>query len=119
MANPVDEKLLSALSAVVMPLVHADGGELYLVSGSAEEVHVHLAGTCAGCPGANFTQRHLIEPAVASVFAKASLKVTTGFRIPPGANRVGGADALGDDDETNVLPKRAGKNGAGSADERP
>lgn len=81
-------RVTKALTEFVAALVAADGGELYLVAASNDDVHVHLSGTCAGCPGASMTTERLIGPVVQGVLPKASLKVTTGFRIPPGARRV-------------------------------
>jgi Fe-S cluster biogenesis protein NfuA len=81
-------RLRQVLRDRVLPLVAADHGELYLVSASAEEVSLHLAGSCAGCPGATLTERHLLEPAVRDALPKARLVVTTGYRIPKDAERI-------------------------------
>ena len=51
----VREKILKSCRELVAPLVVADGGELYVVSVTPDDVHVHLAGACAGCPGAMLT----------------------------------------------------------------
>jgi Fe-S cluster biogenesis protein NfuA len=80
-----------ALAELVVALVHADGGELHLVSASADEVHVHLSGTCAGCPGSTMTRERLLEPAVRGALPKATLKLTTGWRIPSGAKKIDAA----------------------------
>ena len=60
------ELILKMCREILAPLVHADGGEMYLVAVGTDEVHVHLAGTCAGCPGASLTRERLLEPAFAS-----------------------------------------------------
>ncbi|HEY4116730.1 MAG TPA: NifU family protein [Byssovorax sp.] len=73
---------------VLGPLVRADGGELYVVNVDADEVHLHLSGTCAGCPGASLTRERVLEPALASVAPKLSLKLTTGIKIPNGAEKM-------------------------------
>lgn len=86
--GPLAAELLKALSEYVAALVKADGGELYVVSASQDDVHVHLAGTCAGCPGATMTRERLLEPTVRGVIPKATLKVTTGWRVPEGATRI-------------------------------
>jgi len=83
------EHVVKALSELAAPLVKADGGELYLVSASGDDVHVHLTGTCAGCPGATMTRERLLEPTIHGVAPKATVKVTTGWRIPEGAQKVG------------------------------
>ncbi len=81
--------VLKALAEFVAALVKADGGEIYLVSASPDDVHLHLTGTCAGCPGAAITRERLLEPAVRSVAPKATVRVTTGWRVPEGARPVG------------------------------
>ena len=72
---------------VLAPLVRADGGQLYLVSVASDDVHIHLAGTCAGCPGASVTRERMLEPALRSAIPKLRLRVTTGWRVPIGAER--------------------------------
>jgi Fe-S cluster biogenesis protein NfuA len=91
-AHEVDEatmeQVIKALSELAAPLVSADGGELYVVSVTPEDVHVHLTGTCAGCPGATMTRERLLQPTVQGVAPKANVKVTTGWRVPDGARKV-------------------------------
>jgi Fe-S cluster biogenesis protein NfuA len=87
------ERIVGVLREKVLPLVVADGGELYLVGVSGNEVKVHLAGTCAGCPGASMTERHLLTPAIRSVLPLAIVQVATGFRVPAVATRVSFSDA--------------------------
>lgn len=82
------EQVIKALSELAVPLVEADGGEVYVVSVTTEDVHVHLTGTCAGCPGASMTREHLLEPTVHGVAPKLTVKVTTGWRVPDGATKV-------------------------------
>jgi Fe-S cluster biogenesis protein NfuA len=82
------EKVKKSVSELVAPLVKADGGEVFLVALTSEDVHVHLAGTCAGCPGAAMTQKALIGPVVNALLPKANVKVTTGWRVPKGAERI-------------------------------
>lgn len=79
---------MKALSELAVPLVKADGGELYVVSIAGESIQLHLAGTCAGCPGATITRERLLEPTVHGVWPKATVKVTTGWRVPEGAQKV-------------------------------
>lgn len=82
------EALTQVLQEILAPLVEADGGELYLVSQSNEEVKLHLAGTCSGCPGAALTTRGVITPALRTTNAQLRVTVTTGVLIPAGATRV-------------------------------
>ena len=84
----VSAQVMKALADFVVALVHADGGEIYLVSATSDEVHLHLTGTCAGCPGATMTRERLLEPAVRGAVPKANVRVTTGWRVPAGARRV-------------------------------
>ena len=71
-----------------LALIEADGGELYVASASEDEVHLHLAGTCSGCPGATYTERYLLAPAVRAASPKAKLRLTTGYLVPKNAKRV-------------------------------
>lgn len=82
------DDVIKALSELALPLVKADGGELYVVNVSGEDVHLHLAGTCAGCPGATMTRERLLEPTLLGVAPKVNLRVTTGWRVPEGATKV-------------------------------
>ncbi len=83
-ATSDDAALLRLCRDVLAPLITADGGVMYLVK-SGEEVHVHLTGTCAGCPGAALTRDGIIAPAVRTVMPKARVVVTTGPLVPEGA----------------------------------
>lgn len=90
-AGPTFAAVAKALSEFAVKLVHADGGELYVVSATTDDVHLHLTGTCAGCPGATMTRERLLEPTVhgaAANMARATVKVTTGWRVPEGASKI-------------------------------
>ncbi|MBL8611239.1 MAG: NifU family protein [Myxococcales bacterium] len=82
------DKIVKSCRELVAPLVGADGGELYLVSVTSDDVHIHLAGACAGCPGAALTKEHLLGPAISAVAPKIALTLTTGWRVPPGAEKI-------------------------------
>lgn len=82
------DQLLKLCREVLAPLVEADGGQMYLVALEADQLTLHLAGVCAGCPGAMLTAKHVIEPAVHAVAPGARVVVSTGARIPEGASRV-------------------------------
>ena len=75
---------------MLAPLVAADGGTMYVVKASGDDVHLHLTGTCAGCPGAALTRDGVITPAVRTVRPKARVVVTTSFKVPDGAKDVRG-----------------------------
>ena len=80
--------VLETLKNLVVPLVAADGGEVWLVRAGEDEVAIHLTGTCSGCPGATLTARGVIEPAIHTVAKSAKVIVTTGMKIPEGAQRI-------------------------------
>jgi len=80
--------LLELLQSVIAPLVHTDGGELYLVRADGDEVVLHLAGTCAGCPGASLTIQGVIEPTLRTILPSLRLQVSAGFSVPAGAQRI-------------------------------
>jgi len=74
---------------ILAPLIATDGGEIYLVRFEGDDVHIHLAGVCAGCPGASLTGEKVILPALRAAAPKARVVLTTGVRAPAGARRVG------------------------------
>jgi Fe-S cluster biogenesis protein NfuA len=83
------DRVLGILTDVLAPLVRADGGELYLVKITGDDVHVHLAGACSGCPGASVTRDRILAPLVTGVLSgKARVVLTTGVRIPEGATKI-------------------------------
>lgn len=86
--NSVRDQIERVFREILSPIVKADGGEMYLVRWEGDDVHVHLAGACAGCPGSSLTADSILLPAVRSLAPKARVVVTTGFRIPEGARRV-------------------------------
>ncbi len=88
MDNSVKEQVERVLREVLAPLVKTDGGDMYLVRWEGEDVHIHLAGACAGCPGASLTNESVILPAVRSVAPKAQVVLTTGIRAPDGSRKL-------------------------------
>jgi Fe-S cluster biogenesis protein NfuA len=87
MAATIDQ-LIRICREVIAPLVRADGGELYIVAIEPDQLTLHLAGLCSGCPGATLTKRAVIEPAVHAVAPSARVVVTNGARIPEGASLI-------------------------------
>lgn len=87
-ASSLRAQTLKICREVLAPLVRADGGVLYVVSVDAEDVHIHLAGTCSGCPGAHITRDRMLGPVLKTVLPKANLRLTTGWRIPANAEKV-------------------------------
>lgn len=82
------DSLVKICREVLAPLIEADGGEMYLVAIAGEDIHIHLAGTCAGCPGSSFTAQSIVAPALAKLAPKAKLRLTTGWRVPQEAERL-------------------------------
>ncbi len=88
MAGSID-KLLGLCKDVLAPLLRADGGELYVVAVEPDQLTLHLAGTCSGCPGVTITANAVIEPAVHAIAPNTRVIVTNGAKVPEGASLVG------------------------------
>ena len=73
---------------ILAPLIRTDGGEMYLVRFDGDDIHIHLGGTCAGCPGSSLTGDKVILPALRSAAPKARVVLTTGVKVPAGAERM-------------------------------
>jgi Fe-S cluster biogenesis protein NfuA len=87
-SEDVGEDVLKVLRDVLAPLVAADGGAMYVVKATGDDIHLHLTGTCAGCPGAALTRDGVIAPALRSVRPKARVVVTTSYRVPENARKI-------------------------------
>jgi Fe-S cluster biogenesis protein NfuA len=87
MGSQYDE-ILRVLRQVVAPLVEADGGEVFLVSGDSSHISIHLAGRLAGAPGNNLLSRRILEPALRAVMPTIDLSLSSGCLIPAGAVRL-------------------------------
>lgn len=73
---------------VLAQLVRSDGGEMYFVRFDGDDLHLHLGGVCAGCPGASITTEKVIVPALRSAAPKIRVVLTTGIRAPEGARKL-------------------------------
>ena len=82
------EALMKMLEEVLVPLLEQDGGELYLVSVGKKEVKMHLAGSFSGSPATDLVVQRIVEPAVNAVIPKAKVTLSSGWRIPDGAERI-------------------------------
>jgi len=82
------DQLLKVCREVIAPLIRADQGDIYLVAVEPDQITLHLAGMCAGCPGVNLTVKGVIEPAVHAVAPAARVVVSSGIRIPEGASLI-------------------------------
>lgn len=89
MDDNVKEQIARICQEILVPLVRTDGGEMYLVRYDGDDVHIHLSGACAGCPGASMTSDKVILPALRTASPKLRVVVTTGFKVPDGARRMG------------------------------
>jgi Fe-S cluster biogenesis protein NfuA len=85
----VKEQITKICREILAPIVKADGGEMYLVRFDGDDVHVHLGGTCAGCPGASITSDKVLLPLLRTASPKVRIVVTTGIRVPDGADKLG------------------------------
>jgi len=81
------EQIGKVCREVLAPLIKADGGELLLVRIEGDDVHIYLAGACAGCPGASITGDDVILPALRSIVPTVRLFITTGVRVPQEAEQ--------------------------------
>jgi Fe-S cluster biogenesis protein NfuA len=89
----VDESLKEHIARicreVLAPLVKNDGGEMAIVRFEGDDVHIHLSGACAGCPGASLTGDKVILPALRTALPKVRVVISTGVRVPDGAEKIG------------------------------
>jgi Fe-S cluster biogenesis protein NfuA len=84
-AARVRAQIVKICREILAPLVKTDGGEMYLVRVDGDDVHIHLSGACAGCPGATLTSDKVLLPALRAASPKARIVLTTGSRVPEGA----------------------------------
>ena len=88
MDESVRDHIAKVCREILAPLIRTDGGEMYIVAFNGDEMHIHLTGTCAGCPGAALTGDKVILPALRAAAPKIRLVVTTGIKIPDGAAKL-------------------------------
>lgn len=60
----VDEALRRVLDDVVAPLIRRDGAELTWVRRADDVVELRAGGSLRGCPGRQWTLRHVVLPAL-------------------------------------------------------
>jgi Fe-S cluster biogenesis protein NfuA len=82
------EQITSICREILAPLVKTDGGEMFFVRFDGDDVHIHLAGACAGCPGASLTGDKVILPALRTALPKVRVVISTGIKIPDGAQKL-------------------------------
>ena len=61
------ERVNEIVDEVLRPLLEADGAGLSITAFEEGAVTIRLEGRLAGCPGASYVKRAVIEPAIASV----------------------------------------------------
>ena len=66
----MEEKARALIDDLLRPLIEADGGTIDLVECRDKKLVIRLAGTCAGCPGKDYTVGRVIEPAVKHALGK-------------------------------------------------
>ncbi len=88
MDDTVKDQLTRICREVLAPLVKNDGGEMSLVRFEGDDVHIHLSGACAGCPGASLTGDKVILPALRIALPKVRVVISTGVKIPDGAQKL-------------------------------
>ena len=74
------DEIVRVLMEVIVPLVGAEGGQVYLVSADANRVSVHLAGHLSGAPGNALFCRRVLEPAIRTVAPDAEVFLSSGCR---------------------------------------
>jgi len=84
----VKEQIAKICREIIAPLVRTDGGEMYFVALEGDDLHIHLSGTCAGCPGASLTGDKVILPVLRTAAPNLRLLITTGVNAPPGAEKL-------------------------------
>ncbi len=85
MAN---DELRNALERVIAPMVESDEGELFLVHDTGRDVHLHLRGRFAGCPGNELVTEQVLRPLIQAVRPQAKVEVSSGAILPDGAERI-------------------------------
>ena len=61
---------------------------MFLVGVTGDAVHIHLSGSCSGCPGVSHTRDDVFLPVIQATLPKARVTVTTGMHAPAGATKV-------------------------------
>ena len=84
----VVDKITAICREILAPMVRSDGGEMFLVGIKNGQIHLHLGGACAGCPGAAITREKMLTPPLRAIAADFAVLVTTGWQVPSGAVRL-------------------------------
>jgi Fe-S cluster biogenesis protein NfuA len=84
MTSPLAE-MEQRLRLVAAPLIARDGGRLYLVRLTEEQVSLHLAGRYAGAPGAHLVLERILVPLIRAISPTIQVAMTSGWSPPSGA----------------------------------
>lgn len=76
------------LTEILVPMVHAEGGTLYLTTVHEREVSIHLAGRFAGSPGSVLIFQELALPLIESVAPGTIVHWASGRILPPAADEL-------------------------------
>lgn len=69
-------------------MVESDEGELFLVEDSSRDVHLHLRGRFAGCPGNELVTEQVVRPLIQAIRPQARVEVSSGAILPDGAEKI-------------------------------
>lgn len=94
--DPVaQDELKNALERVIAPMVESDEGELFLVEDSGKDIHLHLRGRFAGCPGNELVTEQVVRPLIHAIRPQAHVQVSSGAILPEGAVKISAAPVRG------------------------
>jgi Fe-S cluster biogenesis protein NfuA len=80
---PTPEQVEEVLNERVRPVLRADRGNVRLERVQDDgTVFVSFTGRCAGCPGAEFTLRFLLEPCLKEAFPNLKHVLTVPWHLP-------------------------------------
>lgn len=76
------------LTEVLVPMVTSEGGELYLICVSENEVAIHLTGRYSGSPAATLLCQELALPLIDAVAKGTIVNWSSGRLVPPNAEKL-------------------------------
>lgn len=83
MDTPTPEQVEEILSECVRPVLKADGGNVRLERVQDDgTVFISLTGRCAGCPGAEYTLKALIDPCLKKAFPNIKNVLAVPWHLP-------------------------------------
>lgn len=76
--------LEEVLRTLVVPLIVADRGELYVGRLDSTSIQLHVRGSFSGCPGNTLAFQRVIEPALRLAAPEAQICISAGEVLPDG-----------------------------------